>query len=168
MTRFLGGLLTTVLALALAASPALAAKGQAKAEIKAFLDQTAASFSKLDADAVSATALPEASIHYLDGRIMSPAQWREWASRELAGLERLDSRFKPLKLKVKGDTARLKYRETDVFVKKSEPGVEYGLVSTWRASLVKTPQGWRFKELTQTKVKPTRDGKPLATPLTAQ
>lgn len=168
MRRILGGLVMTVLALALAASPALADKGQTKAEIKALLDQTAASFSQLDAEAVSATALPDASIHYLDGRIMSPAQWRQWASQELAGLERLDSRFKLLKLKVKGETARIKYRETDVFAKKSAPGVEYGLVSTWRASLVKTPQGWRFKELRQTKVKPVKDGRPMSAPLTAK
>lgn len=168
MRKILGALAMAMAALLLSGSAALAAKNQTKAEIKAFLDQTAASFSKLDLEAVSATALPDAKIVYLDGRSLSPVQWREWAGRELAGVERLSASFKLLKLKGKGDSVRVKYRETDVFTKKAEPGVEYGLVSTWKAILVRTPQGWRFKELRQTAAKPTRDGKPMAPPLAAK
>lgn len=168
MQKILGVLALVLAALLLSGSAALAAKTQTKAEIQAFLDQTAASFSKLDAAAVAETALPDSTITYLDGRRLTPVQWREWAIRELAGLERLNSRFKLLKLKAKGESVRIQYRETDVFTKKAEPGVEYGVVSTWRADMAKTPQGWRFKELTQTKVKPTRDGKPMAPPLAAK
>lgn len=168
MKKFLGVVAMAVVALALGACPSLAAKSQAKAEIKAFLDQTAASFARLDTGAVAATALPDATIHYLDGRSLSPAQWQEGAAKSLADIERMRVSFKLMKLKAKGDQAKIKYKETDAFVKKSEPGREYGLVSTWQGVLVKTARGWRFKELRQLSAQATKDGKPQAAPLTAK
>ena len=147
----------------LLAGPALAwDEARLKSQVQELLDQAAAGFAKKDAQAISATSVPQATIKYRDGRSMGMDQWREVVAKELADWQDVRSRFVVEKVWPKGkDQAGALYTERHEFGRTSDPGHQYVISARFRALLIKTPQGWRFQEFSDLGTRLTRDDRPL-------
>lgn len=158
--RWTVALVAALLAL-LFAVPALA-KGEAplKAQVQELLDQAAAAFVKKDVQAVMATSVPQATLRFRDGRVLSMAQWGEATAREFKDWQDVSSRFVVRKAWPigKGQVGAV-YTERHEFTLASDPGHKHAVAARFKAVLTRTPQGLRFLEFREVKIKITRDGK---------
>ena len=137
------------------------AQDETARDIQSLFDGAAASFDKKDVDGIASSALPEATLRFLDRTTMSLEQWKENAKKEFADMDSMRSEFKVEKAQVEGNTALAQYTETHEYVLTSEKDHQYLSVSRWSATLAKTPQGWRAKRFVQLSQKITRDGMPF-------
>jgi ketosteroid isomerase-like protein len=145
-------------------SQAWADDSTAREDIQALFNLAAASFDKKDVKGVTSTAVPDATLRYLDGTTISLEQWKANAQKEFAVMETMRSEFKVERAEVVGNSALATYTETQDYVLASEKGHQYRSVSRWSVTLPRTPQGWRAKHFMQLSEKITRDGKPFTPP----
>ena len=132
-----------------------------KAQVQTLLDQAAAGFNKKDVPAILATAAPQATIKYRDGRTMSMAQWGEAMKKEFADWQSGTSKFVVDKAWPRTkDRFGAVYNEQHEYTLASKPGHKFGIKSRMRVYLTKTPQGWRLLEFTELGTTFTKDGKP--------
>jgi len=134
---------------------------------QALFNAASASFDKKDADGVVGIAVPEATRRYLDGTTESFEEWRARVRKDLDEMETARSKLKVERADFKGDNIIAVYTETHDYLVAKDKGHRYRSVSSWRATLTNTLQGWRAKNFTQLYEKVTRDGKPLTTASTS-
>lgn len=141
--------------------PAWAEEATDRAEIQALFDRVRAAFDQRNAAGVVATAVPEGTLRLLDGTILTPDQWQAMASQDFATMEKMKTVFTTESMEIKGDNAVVLYRETHDYVLIKEKDHKYQGTSRWRAILIRTTMGWRFKDLVLLSASTTRDGQPF-------
>lgn len=124
------------------------AKG--KETVQVALDQVAAALAKKDLVAANAGALPEATIKYTDGRTLTMAQWQAESAKQLAKIDSYSSKFEVEKVWPKGKgVIGAVYKETETFTLTADPKTKHQVNFRFRTFMVKTDQGWRFREFVQ-------------------
>ena len=134
--------------------PAYAAGTQA--DVETLLATIASAFDRRDLNGVVATAVPDAEMKYANGQKLVISEWQRITEQEFVDTATMKSTFKLETADLPSGTVT--YNEVHEWTLKSEPGRQYKSVSRWRAGLVETPTGLRFRNFEELAETVTRDG----------
>jgi len=166
MKARLVSMLTALLAVAWMATGVHAGDGAIRKQVEALFKQVAAGFDTGDVERIVATATPDATLKYLDGETVTMADWKANWEKNRSNIRNMKSAFKVERAEARGDQAMTTYTETHDYVQTGpdQQSHQYRGISRFRATLVKTPEGWRFQRFVQLSRKQFRDGKPVVSP----
>ncbi|MCX5716585.1 MAG: hypothetical protein NTV07_07080 [Candidatus Omnitrophica bacterium] len=131
-----------------------------KQKVQTIFNDTAAAFDRKDIDSIGANAIPQASIEYKDGTLVSLEEWKANAREQFADMDTMRSEFKVESVKPSGDITTVTYTETHEYTLYSDAGHQYRMAGKWEAMFNTTPEGLRVTHLKELSEETTRDGEP--------
>lgn len=140
----------------------IAARADSKSDIANLYPRMSVLMMKKDMDGVIRMGTPDFKMKS-NGRITEAKVLLGQMKQQLAMITMKSCSMKPESIKVKGDKAEVIANESTAMEFKLQDGIKHALSSKGRskATLVKTPGGWKFQFVETLNEKMTLDGKPF-------
>jgi hypothetical protein len=139
-----------------------ATEADLRGEIQVIYDEIARAVERKDIAGVSQFSLPTATVRFADGTELTLPEWTERAKKGWTNIKSARSKIVVDSASLLAKLATADYTEThEMTIADPGDGADHDIhyESQWRATLERSPSGWRIKRSIELKRHVTQDGK---------